>query len=627
MIRRWVAVLLLSVAVTSMAVLPAAAQTDGIIYVDYVINSFDVDIEVRPDGSLRVTEVISVEFLNDRRGIFRVIPVRYGLNPDDLRIELPEGRRPDEYYRAIDLSDIDVSSPTAPDETLIERPNRFEGTNLRIRIGEEDTYIRGQHTYRIAYTVEGALNEFDEHDELVWNATGDEWDTLMRSVSTTVHGVPIDRIGCWLGPRGTTNLCLDPVLDGDRAVFTANMVPPYSGLTIAIAFPKGAVDPGEPILVEKWHPVRALWGSAAAIPMAVVTGLLSVIGLNVLLYRQGRDRVAEGYVGVDGTVRSDVAQTPPRGLFSGRDTSVQFRPPDGLRPGELGLIIDERVDPIDLSATIVDLAVRGYLRIEEESDKFLFFTRDDWKFIKLKPADDSLRAYEKRLFNGIFESGDEVLLSDLRGEFASDYSLAQKDLYQAGDDNRWFNGRPDLVRSKWAGLGALGLFVSIGLFALAFIFSKVAIAVVPLILVSFVMITAHRHMPHRTSRGSRLLNETLGFKEFIETAETGRMQFAEDANLFVEYLPYAIVFGATDKWAKAFEHLGEAVAASVGAWYVGRGFSDGHFHANRFSASISELGSTVGSSLSYSPSASGSSGFSGGGGGGGGFGGGGGGSW
>src|SRR4029077_13267905 len=76
-------------------------------------------------------------------------------------------------------------------------------------------------------------------------------------------------------------------------------------------------------------------------------------------------------------------------------------------------------------------------------------------------------------------------------------------------------------------------------------------------------------LPARTGKGSAMLSRVEGFRRlFDEGEEDTRQRFAEQKGIFSEYLPYAIVFGCTKKWAKAFEGLS---AEQLGAanWYTG----------------------------------------------------------
>ncbi|HUH07968.1 MAG TPA: DUF2207 domain-containing protein [Egibacteraceae bacterium] len=607
---------------------PAAAQVDD----GWIIETFDVTIDVAPDGSLRVIEEIAVDFRDlQRHGIYRDIPVRYRL-PADTDVALPDGRQADEFVRAIDIGDISVSS-SAPDDVEATRPGpgAVGGHLLRLRIGDPDRTVTGRQSYRIAYTVRGALNSFDTHEELYWNAVGSGdggWPVPIEQATATVRGPQIAQTTCFRGAFGATALC-EAAASGSDASFAAHGLGPREGLTVVVGFAPGAVEVPEPLLIERFSFSAAMAGSPFAIPLTVLTALLAFGSVTVLAFRQGRDRIARGAVSVDGRVEGQSGDGGRRRpLFAPRAVPVQFRPPAALRPGQLGLIVDERVDPVDLSATIVDLAVRGHLKIAEIESKTLWISRADWRLTRTENAEDKLLGYESRLLKGLFSDGDEVDLSDLKGKFAGDYQAVKSQIYNDGVKRRWFNKRPDHTRSLWLGLGIGAAVVGVGLFVAATVlFTRMALAAVPIALGGLALVIVHRWMPHRTARGSRLLTETLGFREFIVTAESGRMGYAEDANLFVEYLPYAIVFGAVDKWARAFAHLGAAATAGVGVWYYGPHMGAGP-DLSRLSAGLSDFSSKVGGTLPTAPPSSGGSGggFSGGGGGGG-FGGGGGGSW
>jgi uncharacterized membrane protein len=188
----------------------------------------------------------------------------------------------------------------------------------------------------------------------------------------------------------------------------------------------------------------------------------------------------------------------------------------------------------------------------------------------------------------------------------------------------WFTKRPDGAALGVGCLGFVVLLLGVGLTIALAAFTHAGLLGIPVIILGLVMIFAARFAPARTAKGSAVFKRVNGFRRFIEESEKERAQFAERKNLFSEYLPYAIVFGATEKWARAFEGLGAEPEDLY--WYR----SSTPFHYMVFSDSITGFSTTsAGTLTSTPPSTSGSSGFSGGGGGfsGGGGGGGGGGSW
>jgi hypothetical protein len=616
----------------------------------WVIERFDVRILVQPDGELEVTETIEVDFRNlERRGIFRTIPVRYRLEPDDPA--LPEGADPDGYWREIRIRDVRVES-TGPDDLHMEGPG-LTGHDQLIRIGEEDTFITGEQRYVISYTVEGAITPGGDRHGLSWNVTGNDWEAPIREASVRVEGTPAASLACFRGPVGSTERCRTEELVDGTADASDGPLRPGEGMTVDVGYARDVLDPPPLLVRPRWTLQRALTGSTLALPLAALAGLVSFGGVGSLLWRQGRDRVATGGTTIDGRPLTgglpavgspgapDAAPGQPwdgsggpgppwtgqpapapaarRGLGS-VDAPVRFRPPDDLRPAQLGVLVDERVDPVDVSATLVDLAVRGHLRIVEEQSGKLF-KKTDWRLQRANHhVADPLLDYERLLLTELFASGPEVTMSELSGTWASSYQKVQKALYADAVARGWFPRSPASTRTRWALLGVLALGLAVGLTWALTWFTTVGIVGVPLVLAALVLLVGSGKMPHRTPEGSRKLAETLGFREFVRTAEAGRMQFAEEQNLFVRYLPYAVVFGATDKWARAFAHLGAAEqAAATGGWYLG---SDGRIPSfSSLSSGLSSFSTTAGSSLSTSPSSSG------GGSSGGGTGGGGGGSW
>jgi uncharacterized protein (TIGR04222 family) len=341
-----------------------------------------------------------------------------------------------------------------------------------------------------------------------------------------------------------------------------------------------------------------------------------VLGLLFFAYnwwRNGRDRA---YTSVYYLTNDATEHTRP--LFHRDQVVVEYTPPDALRPAEMGVLLDERADTKDVSATIVDLAVRGYLTIEE-LEKSWVFGKKDWKLTKTKEPDD-LQAFERTIFTGLFKSGTEVSVSDLKNAYHTSLAEAQTQLYANTVSHGWFAKAPDAARTAASGtavvVGVAGAAAGYGLGR----FFGAALIGVPIVGVAVLMLATSAWMPKRTAKGSEALRRVLGFRLYIDTAEQRRQEFNEKANIFAEYLPYAIIFGCVEKWAHVFRDIDTTVATS--GWYLGAAA----FSAPDFSRSMETFASSVSHVISSTPGSSGGSGFSGGSSGGGG-GGGGGGSW
>ena len=131
---------------------------------------------------------------------------------------------------------------------------------------------------------------------------------------------------------------------------------------------------------------------------------------------------------------------------------MEFAPPEDVRPGQMGTLIDLQANVLDVTATIVDLAVRGHLHIEEVEDTG-WFSKPDWRLTRLPLEASELLAYERSLLTALFGAGDEVLVSELRNTFAADLRRIQGELIKDAKRRKWFRGDPTSVMARWVALG------------------------------------------------------------------------------------------------------------------------------------------------------------------------------
>jgi uncharacterized membrane protein len=309
--------------------------------------------------------------------------------------------------------------------------------------------------------------------------------------------------------------------------------------------------------------------------------------------------------------------------YHGRDPDgrkiivAEYEPPAGLRPSEVGTLLDARFHERDFSAAIVDLAVRGYLKIVEKTDKVLVFSHTDYSFEKLKEADEDLKPFEKEILEGIFGGAKEVTLHSRQNELAAARNKAGDKVFAAMAEGGYYLKNPKTARWMYAGIG-LGLGaagVAFGMFAYAV--TERPLAHIAFFATAGLFLCFAPFMPKRTEKGAIAADLAQGFKLFLETAEKYRLEWQEKEGIFEKYLPYAIVLGVADKWAKALQ----VQAKQAPAWYVGPSITS--FNASIFTNSITSFVNAAAVVSAPSRSGGGSSGGSSGGG----FGGGGGGSW
>ena len=474
---------------------------------------------------------------------------------------------------------------------------RSSGSNLNLRIGNPDARVTGLHSYEIRYTVSRGLLFFEEHDELYWNVTGFGWEVPMDRVAATVYLIDEvdDRVqrACFTGRFGSVERRCSMRSGLASIEFLANRtLRAGENLSIVLGLPKGIIrEPTESELF--WSRLRDYLSVWLLLPLA------TLMGMTWLWRSRGRDP----------TVKDAI--------------DVRYEPPEGLSPAEVGTVIDESVDMVDITSTILDLAVRGHLRIEEiEADGFLFLKKKDYALIRLGGG-DALRAHEDLLMSKLFASGGRVEISELKNKFHEHLPGIRDSIYaEVSRDGGYFPTAPDSVRTMWALIGG-GVLIVAG-FVLAA--TEQVLPPASVALSGAVVLAFSRFMPRRTRKGRRAYEEILGFKEFIERVDRDRLERmgTRTVQSFEQILPYAVVLGVADEWANAFGDL----YTEPPSWYSSPSYSGG-FHPTIFVSDVGSSLDSIGNTMASAPSSSGSgsSGFGGGGFSGGGFGGGGGGSW
>ncbi|HSX57801.1 MAG TPA: DUF2207 domain-containing protein [Candidatus Saccharimonadales bacterium] len=546
------------------------------------IDTFKSDVVINQDGTVSVKETINVDFSGvEKHGIYRDLV--YKKSSTDNK----------KHYISYTIKKISLDSGN------VSYSKSYQDNFFRIKIGDPNKTITGQHSYEIDYTAIGALNSFSDHDELYWNVTGNYWTVPINQASANLKASDgsLQKITCYEGPSGSQENCTSS-LEGSTATFTsAQTLQSGEGLTLVAGLKKGSV----PVIEGKAPPL------VDSIDAEIFLGIfVPVFALMFFLWwKKGRDHWFKSAFLNDPNAKDEVKPV------GGHDTIVvEFDPPEKLLPGEMGMILNEDFKSSAMSATIINLAVRGYLKISEK-EAGLFKTKD-YDFIKQDKPWNDLKDFEAKLIGGIFEKNDVVSVTSLKKSFYQDVKSAKDSLSTQMVEQKLFRNNPTKTRATYTSLGVIVIVVavfSIGHFqvshGLAILFGVIA-AGASLVWFGY-------NMSARTAQGHELKRRIQGYKLFISKAEKYRQQFFERKNMFNEILPYAILFGQTEKFTKAFESLG--VEPPQPNWYVGAAA----FNASNFSSSMNSFASSFSSSMSSS------SGFSGGGAGGGGGGGGGGG--
>ena len=414
---------------------------------------------------------------------------------------------------------------------------------------------------------------------MFWNVDGALWPVGKQSVSSTVHlpAGSFQKADCFQGAPGSTERC-QFTQSGDTVQYTATRaLGSGEEMSVVAAMAPGAVSVPAPLLEPR---SRHFPQDAFDInPLTVVLALLVLIGgvglvvLNWLAHGRDREYLTQYYLTKDPRERA----AP---VFAHEPVAVEFEPPQGMRPAELGLILDESADPKDVTATIVDLAVRGYMTISEMPE------RSDWKFTWKGADTAALMPYEQTLLGAMFAGRTEVKLSELHGTFGPTLAKAESEIYSDSVSRRLFSSSPRQARASWGCLGIAVVLVGCALaviLGLSFGWGLVGAAVA---ISGVVMTVSFPFMPQRTAAGRELMQRTLGFRLYMTTAERYRQQFAAKASIFTQLLPYAIVFGCVSLWAKAFEGIDTTAPNS---WYSGTG----PFQAGLLASSLESMNANI----------------------------------
>ncbi|MES2137616.1 MAG: DUF2207 domain-containing protein [Pseudomonadota bacterium] len=613
---------------------PAAARADERIL------RYLSDVQVEKDGSLEVAEAIDVRAEHDQinHGIYRDFPTRYrGRNGSLVHVGFK--------FEGATLDGAPVSAATEP-----------LGNGIRIKVGDPVRLVDvGEHSYVLHYRTTRQIGRFKDYDELYWNATGNGWAFPIDVAEARIRlpgPVTLGQRSVYTGPQGSTAQDAEVVDEkaGEILFRTTAPLGPYEGLTVAVAFPKDVIA-GESSKIR-----LAEWLLDYGPPLVGLAGLIGLLAFYYVAWqRAGRNPRA-------GTV------VP---LFS---------PPDGLSPAGMRFLTKMGADNRGFAATLVDMGVRGHVRLVEEDGGW--FSRKTRRIDRLDGGQE-LPPEEQAALDALCGPGGSIVMEQKNHAHFASARTALSETLQKGPEGRLFNrnlgwafvGVALFLGALWLAAAAIEFTVGVpptfvlvplgaaASAALLFLFLQraqavgkclasmaafvlLAVAVVmgapmvgdalssglwlplllpalalPLVVSSFWWIAAP------TRAGRAVLDHIAGFKQYLSITEAERLDRMtpperDTPQLFERYLPYAIALGVENRWAERFAGVLAAAAAqgSQGfGWYSGSSspWDDPTGFADDVGSSLS---STISSAATApgSSSGSGGGGSSGGGGGGGG---------
>jgi hypothetical protein len=552
---------------------PAAAR-------QLTIHSFDVVMVVHPDSTVDVTETLEIKFEGSWNGIYRTIPIEYR-----------------------DAANFNYTLFLEP-----ERVSDDNGNALKYEVSRQGGYKRfkiylpnaanATRTILIRYKVLDALRFFPDHDELYWNITGNEWEAPIENATARIElpsGVTGLHATAFTGGFGSRGQEADVKVTGNVVeVRTQRPLFYHEGLTAVVGWDTGFTHPPGPIASTVLF-MRSNW------PLFIPIGFFLLMGW--LWYTKGRD--------------------PRR-----NPVAVQYEPPEGMSPGEAGTLVDNEAAMRDITATMVDLAVRGFLTIEQEQkDEMLgIIHHKEYIFHRTKAASEwvNLKPHEQLLLGALFDGGvsDSVSLSQLQNHFYVHLPAIRDRIFDGLMSDGYYLHRPDKLKQGFVGAGVVIGFLSF--WAGGFLSASTGVSslttTVSGALTGGVIAIFGLFMSARTVSGERALEKVLGFEDFLGRVQKDQIERVEKTpEMFEKFLPYAMALRVEKKWVTAFQ----GIYTQPPQWYSGP--YGAMFQPYLFVNDLEMMSMQAGTAMASSPRSAGGSGFGGGGFSGGGFGGGGGG--
>ncbi|MET8852542.1 DUF2207 domain-containing protein [Amycolatopsis sp. NPDC004625] len=477
----------------------------------------DVALKVLRDGTLSVTERVTVP--GGQQLVSRV------------PLKVPAGDDQDRVFAVRDVKTEGATSELTGDQLVLTFP---AGTGTA------------------TFTVDGAVADLAGRQQARWQVASGFDTPLTKLTASFLAPTPqLSPVDCFAGPVGSSRRCTLAELDHTGVVrLEQNDVRPGDRVDLLVGLPAGTVP-----ATAKFAAIGLLANAFALTPLtgiAFAVLLAFLVAAAVFVWRRRKQDAGALH-----------AATGPVEVLLRDGGRVFFASPDGVLPGQVGTVVDETVDVVDISATVVDLAVRNYLWLAEVPGP-------DWQLTRRNPPDEHLHDFERAVCETLLPPGtDTVLVSQLRARGGLDLRRISDAMYADVVTKRWFSRRPDTARGRLTWLGA-GLF-TLGLVATAVLTFTVGYALlgVAVALAGLAVAAAAALLPSRTARGRALAGQVRGLLDYLHTARAEDIPPADRELVFSRSLPYAVVLGDTERWLGTFAALNPSADGSAGLYWYG----------------------------------------------------------
>lgn len=522
-----------------------------------VIHSFDVNVTAYKSGLMDITETINYDFeALDRHGIYRNIPLYTKVG---------------NLFRVIKIDNVKIQRDNF-NENFVTTQTKDQ---VEFKIGKANKTISGQHVYKISYTVENGIgSNFPDHDEIYWNGTGNGWSVSIEKANININtdfDAKTTGFICFSGVYGSKNNNCN--ITGNSA--SSNFLSPNNGLTAVASYPVGTFP--RSILLKELPKNNG----EKILAFIINYYYLIFIALNIILpgyliYWYGKHKNKKRFG--EPAVNFDIPKDEKK---------------ERLGPAITGTIDSAKLERDDVVATIFDLAIRKYIRLEEtkKPKKVLGIQFGDGEQLitKLKEADKNLSEYETTLFNRLFDIGNTVKLSDLKIDFYKTFEDMEKDVFKILVQKKYYTKNPKTQK------------------ILLIVAAVISLSTLNIILAGVLLFLGIK-LNGRTHLGDEIDFKIDGLKLFLKSMDRNYKWQAEQLYIVEQMIPYAMALGYIDKFMEQLKMIKPDYNPT---WY--RGYSGGFLIG--YSSFYSSMSTNITTSSS---SGAGGGGFSGGGGGGGG---------
>ncbi|MDX1586214.1 MAG: DUF2207 domain-containing protein [Balneolaceae bacterium] len=538
------------------------------------ILDYHTRIEVEDDRSITVTETIKVhvEGFVFKRGITRYLPTTRYLNDRLVNV----------HY---DIKRVEKDGQKEPYHT------ESQGNGIVLYLGSRDVYLEpGDYTYTIQYHVNDQIGFYDDYDEIYWNAVGTKNQVSTERATCEVvlpEGTEVIQQAAYVGSRGEKDQDFRVQQDGNVVRYTVTRaLAPGEGFTVAVGFEKGVM------------PEPGFWDRLGSL---IILLLASIFLLPYYIYtwiKHGQD--------------------PPTPA-----SYPQWEPPDGLSAASINYVKNGYYQNKSFTASVIDLAIKGHLRIEEEEDKGWFTKKKTYKLIREKESSGELPSEERQLMSALFGIHDEVHIDGEYDSTVEGSHKAHKSSLKAQHSGFIWKGH----NARLLVVPALVTIVAIVLAIItmtrssygASVNTTALIAFIPLAIASFGLYVWLIRKP--TVKKLDLRARIKGFEMYLELAEKERLALLNPPDMtpshFEAMLPFAFALGVEHTWTEKFKSILDRMNYAP-RWTNSTSMM---YFSSHFGQDFGRSFAGAATPPSKSGSGSGGGGFSGGGGGGGGVGG------